>query len=125
MKQTIALSLTALALVAACGGDAAADTCEQVADDTVDLVQDLVNLFDALSPSEAGAVMENGSPELDAIEERGLAIGTRAETLGCTDLDAMVAERAERLTYDPANGFTGLIVEGTRQGEDVLGRLFR
>lgn len=125
MKRAAALILSATVLFAACGDDAAADTCEQVAEDTVDLVQDLVDLFEAMSPSEAGAVMEDGSPELTALGERGAAIGTRGEALACTDLDAMVAERASRLTYDPANGFTALIVESTRAGEDVMARLFR
>ena len=40
-------------------------------------------------------------------------------------LDAMVAERAEGLVADPANGFTQLIKQGTMDGEDVLARLFR
>jgi hypothetical protein len=37
----------------------------------------------------------------------------------------LVADRADQLEADPENGFSQLIIDSTRNGEDVLGRLFR
>lgn len=130
MKKTVGLVLVGMLLLAACGDDdeaaGALDTCEGIADATVALVQDVIDEFEALTPSEATDVMTGElTPAFDAIATRGAEIGSAAETLGCTDLDAMVAERAEGLVADPANGFTQLIKQGTMDGEDVLARLFR
>lgn len=127
MKRWTTAVLCLALVVAACGDDAGAlTTCDAVAEATVDLVQDVIDEFEAMTPSEAGEVLGGAmTPGLEAIEVRGTEIGTAAEELQCTDLDALVAQKAERLTYDPANGFTALIAEGTRDGEDVLARLFR
>ena len=128
MKKTTALLMTGMLLLTACGDDdaGALDTCEGVADATIALVQDVIDEFEALTPSEASDVMSGQmTPAFEAIATRGTEIGTAAETLACADLDAMVAERADQLVADPANGFTQLIKQGTMDGEDVLGRLFR
>ncbi|MBI5157258.1 MAG: hypothetical protein HZA58_04505 [Acidimicrobiia bacterium] len=129
MKKTTALVMVGMLLLGACGDDDAAgalDTCEGIADATIALVQDVIDEFEALSPSEASDVMSGQmTPAFEAIAARGTEIGTAAETLACADLDAMVAERADQLVADPANGFTQLIKQGTMDGEDVLSRLFR
>ncbi|HAX82519.1 MAG TPA: hypothetical protein DCY40_08140 [Actinobacteria bacterium] len=128
MKKLIGLLVAMVMIAAACGdGDAAAlDDCDAVADATIALVQDVIDEFEAMSPTEASDVMSGVmTPEFEAIAARGDEIGTAAQTLECTDLDAMVAERADQLVADPANGFTSLIKEGTADGEDVLARLFR
>jgi hypothetical protein len=65
------------------------------------------------------------TPAFEEIAARGEEIGTAAQTLQCTDIDAMVAARADQLEADPANGFTSLIKVETADGEDVLARLFR
>lgn len=131
MKRS-AIVLLVLALVAAaCGDDdasdpAALDSCESVADATIALVQDVIDELESMSPSDVGALTQGQEfPAFVAIEERGIEIGTRAEELACDTIDALVTERADQLKADPANGFTQLIVDGTRKGEDVLGRLFR
>lgn len=129
MKNMIVSLLAGMLLVTACGDDdavGALDTCEGIADATIALVQDVIDEFEALTPSEATDVMSGQmTPAFEAIAARGTEIGTAAETLACADLDAMVAERADQLVADPANGFTQLIKQGTMDGEDVLGRLFR
>jgi hypothetical protein len=130
VKKTIGLLLVLALTAAACGGDdeASLDTCEGVADATIDLVQDVITELEALAPSDFGRLTQEGTadfPQFADIEERGVELGTAAQELECADIDALVAERADQLEADPANGFTQLIIDSTRQGEDVLGRLFR
>src|SRR3990170_4203268 len=59
MKKTTALLMTGMLLLTACGDDdaGALDTCEGVADATIALVQDVIDEFEALTPSEASDVM--------------------------------------------------------------------
>ena len=129
MRKAAALALALTIVATACGGDdagGALDSCEAVADATIDLVQDVIDELESMSPSDVGALTQGEEfPAFVAIEERGIELGTRTQELACGDIDVMVAERADRLEADPANGFTQLIVEGTRDGEDVLDRLFR
>lgn len=126
MKKTAAALLTTTLLVMACGDDGALNDCEAVADATIALVQDVIDEIEGMTPAEQGALLQGQEfPAFVVIEERGETIGLRAQELDCADIDAMVAERADQLVADPTNGFTQLIVEGTRDGEDVLARLFR
>ena len=127
MKRTVGLVVAMVLVASACGDDAAAlDDCDAVADATIALVQDVIDEFEAMTPSEAADVMSGETtPAFDAIAARGDEIGAAAQNLECTDLNAMVAERADQLVADPANGFTSLIKQGTADGEDVLARLFR
>lgn len=131
MKKTIGLLLVFALALAACGDDdeaGALDSCEGIADATIVLVQDVIDELEAMSPSEVGQLTQQGAesfPAFAEIAERGTELGTAAQDLECADIDAMVAERAGALEADPANGFTQLIVEGTRNGEDVMARLFR
>lgn len=129
MKKLISLLLVVALLAAGCGDDdGALDTCEGVADATIDLVQDVIDELEDMPASDFGRLTQEGTdafPQFAAIEERGLELGTAAQDLGCDGIDTLVAERADRLEADPANGFTQLIVDGTRNGEDVMARLFR
>ncbi len=131
MKKALGLLLVLALVVAACGDDdasdpAALDTCESVADATIDLVQDVIDELESMSPSDVGALTQGEEfPAFVEIEARGATLGLRGQELNCTDIDALVQARADRLTADPANGFTQLIVDGTRNGEDVMARLFR
>ena len=127
-KKIFGLLIVLALIAAACGDDdaIALDTCDNVADATIALVQDVIDEFEAMTPSQAADVMDGQTtPAFDAIAERGTEIGTAAQNLQCADLNAMVAERADQLVVDPANGFTGLIKQGTMDGEDVLARLFQ
>lgn len=131
MKKALGLLLVLALVAAACGDDdasdpAALDTCESVADATIDLVQDVIDELESMSPSDVGALTQGEEfPAFVEIEARGATLGSRGQELNCTDIDALVQARADRLTADPANGFTQLIVDGTRNGEDVMARLFR
>lgn len=132
MKRLIALLLGLAVVAAACGDDdaggdpAGIGTCEGLADATIDLVQDVIDELESMDPSEVGALTQGEEfPAFVELESRGEELGLRAGELECTDLDAMVQERGDQLTADPANGFTQLIVDGTKSGEDVMSRLFR
>ena len=127
MKRPIVLLLALALTAAACGGDDyGLDTCEGVADATIDLVQDVIDELEAMSPADMGALTQGQEfPAFVEIETRGAELGQTAQELACTNIDALVTERADQLEADPANGFTQLIVEGTRNGEDALARLFR
>jgi len=129
MKQTLGLLLVLTMVATACGDDdasGAVDTCDSVADATIDLVQDVIDELESMSPSDVGALTQGQEfPAFVEIETRGVTLGLRAEELECTDIDALVQAGADRLTNDPTNGFTQLIVDGTKNGEDVMARLFR
>ena len=129
MRRSAALLITVALVAAACGDDdgaAGLDSCEGVADATIALVQDVIDELESMSPSDVGALTQGEEfPAFVEIEQRGIELGTKAEELACTNIDALVQERADRLEADPANGFTQLIVQGTRNGEDVMARLFR
>ncbi len=127
MKRPVVLLLVLALAAAACGGnDYGLDTCEGVADATIDLVQDVIDELESMSPADVGALTQGQAfPAFTEIETRGAELGQKAEELACTNLDALVTERADQLKADPANGFTQLIVDGTRNGEDALGRLLR
>ena len=130
MKKIIGLLVVLALVAAACGDDAPAalDSCDAVADGTIDLVQNVIDELEKLTPAEFGALTQEGTgnfPAFTPIAERGAELGLKTQELGCTDIDALVAERADQLTGDPENAFSQLIIEGTRTGEDVMGRLFR
>ncbi len=127
MRRFASRALAASLVVAACGGDnGGLDSCEAVADASIDLIQDVIDELESMSPSDVGALNQGQEFEaLTAFEERGVELGTAGQNLGCDDIDGLVQERADRLDADPADGFTQLIVDGTKQGQDVFARLFR
>ena len=107
MKRTAWLLAVAILVTSACGDDGAAalDDCDAVADATIDLVQDVIDEFEAMTATEAADVMSGAmTPAFEAIAARGDEIGTAAETLACTDIDAMVAERADQLAEQADHG---------------------
>ena len=130
MRRIITALLAMVLVTAACGDDAGdpadLDSCESVADATIDLVQDVIDELGGMTASEFGEMTQGEvPPAFVEIEERGEALGTRAQELECSNIDDLVQERAEQLTADPDNVMGQLIIEGTMEGEDVMGRLFR
>jgi len=131
MKKFTTVILTFALLAAACGDDAAdpatIDSCESAADATIVMLQDVVDIIGDLDPAALGALMAGEEPEAFAgLEETAAAIGQKAEELGCTNINELLAERADQLTAADDNAIGQLIIQGVVDGdEDVLGRLFR
>jgi len=132
MKKFTILALLLAIVAAACGDDdasgdpASIGTCDAAADATIDLVQDVIDELESMSPAEVGALTQGEEfPGFVELAARGEVLGLKVEELACSDINDLVTARADQLTADPANGFTQLIVEGTKSGEDVMSRLFR
>lgn len=133
MKKFTAAILVFGMLAAACGDDdgavdpASIDSCEGVADATIVMLQDVIDIIGGLEPAELGALMAGTEPEAFApLEETAAALGQKGGELGCTNLNDLLAERADQLSAADDNAIGQLIIQGVIDGdEDVLGRLFR
>ena len=130
-KFTVVLLAFAL-LAAACGDDAAKDpadieTCEGLADATIVMLQDVIDVLGDLDAAQTGALLGGEMPEaFTPLEATAAAIGTRAGELQCANLNDLLVERADDLSAADDNAFGGLIIQGVKDGdEDVLSRLFR
>lgn len=133
MRKFITILLAFALITVACGGDDAAkdpadiDTCEGLADATIVMLQDVIDVLGDLDAAQMGALM--GGETLEAftpLEATAAAIGTRAGELECTNLNELLVERADDLSAADDNAFGGLIIQGVKDGdEDVLDRLFR
>lgn len=98
-----ALMLTIALLAAACGGGGEAQNCDEIATQTVDLIQELIDNVDTefgeLSIEEFLATGED-LPSLQSFREDSEEINARANELGCTqtEIAAGVLADADRLT---------------------------
>ncbi len=118
---TTAASETTMASAAA-----SIETCEELADETIAMIQGLIDAFGALTPEELSEVMGGTfTPEFAALVDLGADLGTRGQELACADIDRLVTDRAEQLEAAPENAMGHLIIEGVKTGEDVLSRLLR
>ena len=133
MKKLTAVVLAFALFAAACGGDdasddpASIDSCEGVADATIGLMQDVIDIIGGLDAAALGALMSGDQPEeFDTLEETAGIIGQKGEELSCTNLNELLAERVDQLSVADDNAIGQLIVQGIIEGdEDVIGRLFR
>jgi TolA-binding protein len=128
MSRTPTVLLAALLLVAmsACGDDsggsadpASLSSCESLADASIDLLQDTLDIIDSMSAEDLAAMgtSEDTPPELAAIETRGTALEERAEDLGCTEeqMSALMTARVDDLSSDSV--FGQFLIESIRSGE--------
>jgi hypothetical protein len=104
MKTRLHIVVLVAALVAVgCSGGGAAATCDDLAAQTIDLLQELIDdvdaEFDSMSIQEFIAQGEN-LPSLESFRDKSAAIDARAEELGCTEFEitAGVAQRVGELT---------------------------
>ena len=108
--------MAALGLVAAaCGGDSGGGSCESVADDAIDVIQEVIDEMDALSLEEI-ASMEEEPQALQDMERRAEELQDQANDLGCNDaeMETLLNARAGDLT---ANGMFGeLLVDELQSG---------
>ncbi len=128
MRRT-AIALAAVALVAAaCGGDdsaaepASLDSCEGLAVAGIAMLQDTIDFVDGLDASELAALGDSDTPppEFRALQDRGDALSSRADEIGCSDeeMAALVADRAGDLSADSV--FGQFILESVRSGDGGL-----
>lgn len=122
---TFLLLLFMLFAVAACGDDdASADpaslsSCDAVADASIDLLQETLDVIDSLSAEELVALGESDEPPaaLADVETRGNALEERATTLGCTDeqMTSLMIARVDQL--DSESIFGQFLIESIRNGD--------
>ncbi len=112
------MSVAVAVVVAACGGGAPR-TCAEVADDTIELTQQLIDDVEAevgdMSVEELLAT-QGDLPAIDRFAERSAEIDEQAKELGCTqsELRSLVVERLDRLEADTPVG--RLIIDGIASG---------
>lgn len=116
MRVRLVVVVLVLGLFGASCGGGAAQTCDDIAVQTVDLIQELINdvdnEFEDLSIEQFLALGED-LPSLQSFREESEAIDARASELGCTqtEIAAGVLAESDRLTAD------------TRLGEFVINLL--
>ncbi len=95
MKRLIAMLCAALFVFAACG-DSGGGSCEDVADDTAEAIEDV---FADLSIEDLLAAGDELPPAVADFEAQFADLEERAEELGCTDeeMTALMDERLENL----------------------------
>ncbi|MDJ0923048.1 MAG: hypothetical protein QNJ77_00690 [Acidimicrobiia bacterium] len=107
--------LAALGLVAAaCGGDSAG-SCESVADDAIQVIQEVIDELDSLTLEELGNLDEE--PEvIQNMEKRADELQAQANELGCSDseMEELLNARVGNLEADGM--FGGLLVEELESG---------
>ncbi len=107
--------MAALGLVAAaCGGDSGG-SCEEVADEAIEVIQGVIDEMDSLTIEELGA-MEDEPEAITELERRADELQSQADELGCSD-----AEMEELLTARVGNleaegMFGGLLIDELEGG---------
>jgi hypothetical protein len=102
-KRLAAIALSIAVVGSACSGGGGASTCEDIAVQTIDLLQSLIDDVDAEFESMTiEEFIENGDslPSIESFREESAAIDARSEELECSpdEVAAGVAARVEGLT---------------------------
>jgi hypothetical protein len=118
--KRLAIPVIALAVVAA-GCSSQPESCDEVADETIVLMQDLIDEVESeLGDMSVQELIESFGageeiPSVEAFEEKAEQLSERAGELGCTqeELEVAVAERTDRLTATtPLGQFIIQAIEG-------------
>ena len=118
LKRTLILLALVLALVlSACGGEP--KTCDDIADVTVDLMQDLIDDVEKeVGDMSVEELIATGGdlPSIERFEEEAAKIDERAAELECTQatIEALVADRVDRLEASTPIG--KFMIEAIRSG---------
>ena len=125
MKKLLGLLLALTLVTAACGDDdgggvgnstdpASANTCDELADVTINLLQDAIDSVSDLSVADFLEIASGGEmPEaVERLDTMGDELETRAGQIGCSDADAqsLVCARIDRLQAD--SEVADLILQG-------------
>jgi hypothetical protein len=101
-------------VVAACGGGSS--SCEDIANETVDLVQSVIDDLDQMSPEEIAGQGEGGPGFLAEFDEQAEKLADDAASAGCTDeeMSELIKEQAGSLTAESELGklFVDLVNSG-------------
>jgi len=120
MKKLGVLLIVTGLVFAACGDSDSASSCEDLADDGIALVQDML---DELSDLSLEDISSDEEPQaLQDFTEKGEALQTQADELGCTDeqMTELVSARVGSLDAD--GPIAELILEGLQsEGGDLFG----
>ena len=119
LKRTLILLVLVLSLVlSACGGGQP-ETCEDIADVTIDLMQDLIDDVEGevgdMTVEELNAT-GGDLPSVEKFEEEATKINERALELQCTQatIESLVAERVNQLEASTPIG--QFMIEAIRSG---------
>ncbi len=100
MKRLILLVVAAVVVAAACASQP--ETCDEVADETIELMQALIDEVESeVGEMSVQELLETGDdlPSVAAFERDAERLSNRASELGCTQdqLEVAVADRTDRL----------------------------
>ena len=100
MKRLIPLVVAAVVVAAACASQP--ETCDEVADETIELMQALIDEVESeVGEMSVQELLETGDdlPSVAAFERDAERLSNRASELGCTQdqLEVAVADRTDRL----------------------------
>jgi hypothetical protein len=119
VHRTVPLLFIVLALVlSACGGGQP-ETCDEIADATIELMQGLIDdVDDEVGDTSVEELVETGGdlPSVERFEGEAAKIDERAAELGCTQSEVQnaVAARVGRLEADTPIG--QFLIEAIRDG---------
>ena len=128
MRKALVLLLALALTAAACGDDdggtggstdpADANSCEDLADVTINLIQEAIDAVAGMDMADFLAMADEGTipPEFERMESVGEEIEARADQLGCTDEDAqqLVCDRLGRI--ETGSDVAELILTGVSAG---------
>ena len=129
MKRLLGPLVVLALVVAACGGDDAADagsldSCEGIADAGIAMIQDVIDEIDGMTLEEQIALGGEEEPEMfQNLETRGQELETRAEEVGCSD-EQMAGLVADRLGNLSSSSDFGTLVLETVKAQAEAGDLF-
>ncbi len=113
----LAIGLAMSMLFAACGDDSdgAADDCDGLVDQGIDLFQEVLDAMGDFSFEDLATLGEDEVPEpIQRLEARGEQLEADADRLGCTDAE-LQAGFAARVDDLEANGaFAEIILDGIK-----------
>ncbi|MCP4309078.1 MAG: hypothetical protein GY788_30240 [bacterium] len=107
--------IAVLGLVAAsCGGDSGGGSCEAVADEVIEIFQEVIDEFDELSIDELGELEEEPQSLVD-MEKKFEDLESQATDLGCSDaeMEELFEARIGNLTSDGL--FGQFMIEGLEE----------
>jgi hypothetical protein len=102
-------------LAAACGGDSGGGSCESVADEAIEVIQEVIDEMDSLSLEEIAA-MEEEPEVIQDMEKRADELQQQANDLDCSDaeMESLLNARVGNLN---AEGMFGqLLVDELQTG---------